>query len=133
MSRSQDVSRRLVKSFVDGVHLATTNGEIVERAFRKYLRLQREREPEDAYQVLRSFLPRKPHPTIDGFKAVFAELSEPVTAAKSTDPKDFIDTRLLEEMDRNGYIDGFFRCPTLHRRHAYSSPRLFPNIKLIIP
>lgn len=109
LAKSPDVSRRVVKSFVEGIHLATSNSKIAKQAFRRYLRLQQEREQEDAYQVLRSFLPRKPYPTLEGFKAVFAELAEQLPAAKSADPKDFIDTRLLEELDRSGYIDGLYR------------------------
>ena len=109
LAKSPDVSRRVMKSFVEGIHLATVNPEIAKQAFRKYLRLQQEREQEDAYQVLRSFLPRKPYPTIEGFKAVFAELAEQIPAAKTADPKDFVDTRFLEEFDRSGYIDGLYR------------------------
>ncbi|HEX6768561.1 MAG TPA: hypothetical protein VF208_04355, partial [Candidatus Binatia bacterium] len=70
---------------------------------------QQEREQEEAVQVLRSFLPRKPYPTMDGFKAVFAELAEQIPAANSADPKTFVDTRLLEELDRSDYIDGLYR------------------------
>jgi hypothetical protein len=62
-----------------------TNPEVAKQAFRRYLRLQQEREQEDAYQVLRSFLPRKPYPTIEGFKAVFAELAEQIPAARNAD------------------------------------------------
>jgi len=109
LAKAPDVSRRVMKSFVEGIHLATVNPEIAKQAFRRYLRLQQEREQEDAYQVLRSFLPRKPYPTLEGFKAVFAELSDQIAAAKSADPKDFIDTKLLEELDRSGYIDGLYR------------------------
>jgi NitT/TauT family transport system substrate-binding protein len=109
LAKSPEVARRVVKSFVEGIHLAMTNAEVSKQAFRKYLRLQQEREQDDAYQVLRSYLPRKPYPTVDGFKAVFAELAEQIPAAKSADPKDFIDTRFLEELDRSGYIDGLYR------------------------
>ena len=109
LAKAPDISRRVVKSFVDGIHLAMTNTEIAKQAFRRYIRLQQEREQEEAVQVLRSFLPRKPYPTIDGFKAVFAELAEQIPAAKSADPKDFIDTRFLEELERSGYIDGLYR------------------------
>jgi len=87
LAKSPDVSRRVMKSFVEGIHLATVNPEIVKQAFRRYLRLQQEREQEDAYQVLRSFLPRKPYPTLTGFKAVFAELAEQIPAAKIADPR----------------------------------------------
>ncbi|MSP40802.1 MAG: ABC transporter substrate-binding protein [Deltaproteobacteria bacterium] len=109
LAKSPDVSRRVVKSFVEGIHLAMTHAEISKQAFRRYLRLQQDRDQEEALQVLRSFLPRKPFPTIDGFKAVFAELAEQIPAAKTADPKDFIDTRFLEELDRSGYIDGLYR------------------------
>ena len=59
--------------------------------------------------MLRSFLQRKPYPTLDGFKGVFADLADQIPAAKSADAKDFVDTRLLEELDRSGYIDGLYR------------------------
>jgi NitT/TauT family transport system substrate-binding protein len=109
LAKSPDVARRVIKSFVEGIHLATVSPEIAKQAFRKYLRLQQEREQDDAYQVLRSYLPRKPYPTHEGFKAVFAELSDQIPAAKTADPKDFIETKILEELDRSGYIDGLYR------------------------
>ena len=49
----------------------------------------------------------KPYPTLEGFKTVFAELAEKVPAAKTANPKDLVDTWILEEFDRSGFIDGF--------------------------
>jgi NitT/TauT family transport system substrate-binding protein len=109
LAKSPDIGRRVIKSFVEGIHLAMVNPEIPKKAFRKHLRLQQERDLEDAYQILRGFLPRKPYPTLEGFKAVFAELAEQIPAAKTAEPKDFVDTRFLEELDRSGYIDGMYR------------------------
>ena len=73
------------------------------------MRLQQELDLDDAYQILRDFMPRKPYPTLDGFKMVFAELAEQIPTAKTADPRDFVDTRFLEELDRSGYIDGLYR------------------------
>ena len=109
VAKAPQVSQRVVKSFIEGIQLATVNPEVTKRAFRKHLRLQQERDLDDAYQVLRSFLPRKPYPTLEGFKAVLAELAEQIPAARTADPKSFVDTRLLEELDRTGYIDGLYR------------------------
>ena len=109
LAKTPDIARRVVKSFVEGIHLASANAEVPKKAFRKYLRLQQERELDDAYQVLRGFMERKPYPTLEGFKAVFAELAEQIPAARNADPKDFVDTRILEELDRSGYIDGLYR------------------------
>jgi NitT/TauT family transport system substrate-binding protein len=109
LAKSPDIARRVMKSFVEGIQLATVNPEVAKRAFRKHMRLQQERDLDDAYQILRGFMPRKPYPTLDGFKMVFAELSEQIPAAKTADPRDFVDTRFLEELDRSGYIDGLYR------------------------
>jgi ABC-type nitrate/sulfonate/bicarbonate transport system substrate-binding protein len=109
LAKSPDIARRVMKSFVEGIQLATVNPEVAKRAFRKHMRLQQERDLDDAYQILRGFMPRKPYPTLDGFKMVFADLSEQIPAAKTADPRDFVDTRFLEELDRSGYIDGLYR------------------------
>ena len=109
LAKAPDIARRVIKSFVEGIHLASVNAEVPKKAFRKYMRLQQERELDDAYQILRGFMQRKPYPTLDGFKAVFTELAEQIPAAKNADPKDFVDTRILEELDRSGYIDGLYR------------------------
>lgn len=109
LAKSPDVARRVVKSFVEGIQLATVNPEVAKRAFRKHLRLQQDRELDDAYQILRGFMPKKPYPTLEGFKMVFADLADQIPAAKTADPKDFVDTRFLEELDRSGYIDGLYR------------------------
>jgi NitT/TauT family transport system substrate-binding protein len=108
LAKSPDIARRVIKSFAEGIQLATVNPEVAKRALRKHMRLQ-ERDLNDAYQILRGFMPRKPYPTLDGFKMVFAELSDQIPAAKTADPRDFVDTRLLEELDRSGYIDGLYR------------------------
>jgi ABC-type nitrate/sulfonate/bicarbonate transport system substrate-binding protein len=109
ISQSPDLVRRVVKSFVEGIQLMTTSPEVSKRALRKYLRLQQERELDDAYQLLRGFMPKKPYPTVEGFKAVLAELAEQIPRAKTADPKEFFDARFLEEFDRSGFSDGLYR------------------------
>src|SRR5437763_1771229 len=102
LGKSPDIARRVLKAFVEGIQLATVNPEIPKRAFRKHMRLEQERDLEDAYQSLRGFMSRKPYPTLDGFKMVLAELADQIPAAKTADPKDLVDTRFLEELDRSG-------------------------------
>ena len=109
LARFPDIARRVIKSFIEGIQLATVNSEVTKRALRKHMRLQQERDLDDAYQILRGFMPRKPYPTLDGFKMVFTELADQIPAAKTADPRDFVDTRFLEELDRSGYIDGLYR------------------------
>jgi ABC-type nitrate/sulfonate/bicarbonate transport system substrate-binding protein len=109
VSQSPDLVRRVVKSFIDGIQFMTINPEVSKRAFRKYMRLQQERELDDAYQLLRSFMPRKPYPTVKDSKQCWLSWPNKSPWRKTADPKDFVDTRFLEEFDRSGYIDGLYR------------------------
>lgn len=104
-----DLTRRIVKSFLEGIHLMRTNPEVSKRALAKYMRITDPKELEESYQLLKSLIPIKPYPTLEGFKTVFAELAEKVPAARTANPKDFVDTRILEEFDRSGFIDGLYK------------------------
>ena len=106
LSASPDVNRRILKSFLEGIHLMRTNPALAKKALSKYMRSTDPAELEESYQLLKSLVAVKPYPTLEGFKTVFAELAEKVPAAKTANPKDFVDTRILEEFDRSGFIDG---------------------------
>lgn len=109
IKKSSDIVRRVVKSFVQGIHLMRTNPNISKRAISKYMRTKEEKELEESYQILRGFIQIKPYPTLEGFKTIFAELSEKIPAAKTADPRDFVDVSFLEQLDRAGFIDGLYK------------------------
>ncbi len=109
IAKNTEITRRVVKSFVEGIHLMRTNPEIAKKAINKHMRLNDDRELEDTYQLLRRVALTKPYPTIDGIKTILNDLSDQIPAAKTADPKDFVDIRFLEELDKSGYIDRLYR------------------------
>ena len=109
IAKNPDVVRRAVKSVVDGIHLMRTNPAIAKRAIAKRMQIKEEKELEDSYQLLRSFVLMKPYPTLEGFRTIFADLAKRVPAARNADPKEYVDTRFIEELDRSGYIDNLYR------------------------
>lgn len=109
IAKNPDVMRRLTKSFVEGIHLVKTNPEVAKRAVAKYMRMKDQKELDEAYEILDSLTQRKPYPTMEGFKNIITELSPKMPAAKNADPKDFVDVRFLEELDRSGFIDRLYR------------------------
>ena len=109
IAKNPDVMRRLTKAFVEGIHLIKTNPEVAKRAVAKYMRMKDPKELDEAYEILDSLTHRKPYPTMEGFKNIIAELSPKMPAAKNADPKDFVDVRFLEELDRSGFIDKLYR------------------------
>ena len=109
VTSNPDLYRRIVKSFIEGIHLMRTNPELSKKVLSKYMRTTDPNELEESYQLLKSLIPVKPYPTMEGFKTVFAELAEKVPAARTANPQDFVDTRFLEEFDRSGFIDGLYK------------------------
>ena len=101
--------RRLTKAFVEGIHLIKTNPDVAKRAVGKYMRMKDPKELDEAYEILDSLTQRRPYPTMEGFKNIIAGLSSKMPAAKNADPKDFVDVRFLEELDRSGFIDKLYR------------------------
>ncbi len=109
IARNPDVVRRAVKSVIEGIHMMRENPAVAKRALARRMQTRDEKELEDSYQLLRSFIQVKPYPTLEGFKTIFADLAKRVPAAKNADPKDYVDTRFIDELDRSGFIDKLYR------------------------
>jgi hypothetical protein len=109
VKKNPDLMRRAVRSIVESIHLIKTNPELTKQAIKKYMRLKDSRDIEEAYQIMRDIAPAKPYPTLEGMKAVLDELSPKLPAAKTAQPRDFMDTRFIEELDRSGFIDRLYK------------------------
>jgi hypothetical protein len=86
-----------------------THPTVAKRAISRRMQIKDEKEIEDTYLLLKSFVPIKPYPTLEGFKTIFEDLSKRVPAAKTANPKEFVNTRFIEELDRSGYIDSLYK------------------------
>ena len=107
--KNPDLTRRAIKSIIESIHLVKTNPELTKRAIRKYMRFKDDRDTDEAYQIMHDVTPRKPYPTMEGMKTVLDELALKVPAAKAAQPREFMDTRFIEELDRSGFIDGLYK------------------------
>jgi NitT/TauT family transport system substrate-binding protein len=109
IAKNRDLVRRMVKSYVDAIHIVRTNPETTKRAFVKYRKSRDEKQLEDAYQTLREIVKIKPYPNLEGFKTIFKDVSDRIPGAKTANAREFVDTSFLEELDKSGYIDGLYR------------------------
>ncbi len=109
IAKNPDIVRRAVKSVIEGIHLMRTNPALAKRALSKRMQIKDEKELEDTYQLLKSFIQVKPYPSLEGFKTIFEDLAKRVLAAKTANAKEYVDTRFIDELDKSGYIDGLYR------------------------
>jgi NitT/TauT family transport system substrate-binding protein len=109
IARNRDLAKRFLRAFVEAIHAVRTNPTLSKRAFAKYRQTNDEKQIDDAYQTLREMVPPKPYPSIDGFNTIIKDAIERIPAARKANAKDFMDTTLLDELDRSGYIDALYR------------------------
>jgi NitT/TauT family transport system substrate-binding protein len=109
IKKNPDLVRRSVRSIIEAIHLIKTNPELTSRSIRKYMRFKDDRDTDEAYQIMRDITPRKPYPTIEGMRSVLDELAPKLPAAKTAQPRDFMDIRFIEELDRSGFIDQLYK------------------------
>jgi len=107
--KNPDSMRRAMRSIIESIYVIKSNPELTKRAIRKYMRFRDDRDTDEAYQIMRDVTPRKPYPTVEGIKTVLDELALKVPAARTAQPREFMDTRFIEELDRSGFIDGLYK------------------------
>ena len=109
VKKNPDLTRRAMKSIIESIYLVKSNPELTKRAIRKYMRFKDDRDTDEAYQIMRDTTPRKPYPTVEGMKTVLDELAVKLPGAKTAQPREFMDTRFIEELDRSGFIDALYK------------------------
>lgn len=104
-----DITRRVVRSIVEGAALVQKEPAIAKRALSLRLNLKNERELEDTYKLLRGFTRPKPYPSVEGFREILTSIMKRTPSAKAADPKDFSEPRFIEEIDQSGYINNLYK------------------------
>lgn len=107
--KSPDIVRRVVKSIVEGVHLIRSNPAVAKRAIGRYMQIKDDKVLEESYQQLKGTAEIKPYPSAEGFKTILDDLAKKLPAARAANPRDFMDARFIQELDKSGYIDGLYK------------------------
>ncbi len=108
-----DVAARFMRAYVAGIHYAKTHREESMRITARYMKLDFNKDRtslEETYNIfIQDVVQRKPYPTLEGIQRVLDQIAEGDSKANTAKPEQFVDTRLLSELDRSGFIDGLYK------------------------
>ncbi|HEX5019925.1 MAG TPA: hypothetical protein VFX54_04630 [Candidatus Binatia bacterium] len=48
-----------------------------------------------------------PYPNMESFRTIFKDVSDRIPAAKSAAPREFVDIRFIQELDKSGSKTGY--------------------------
>ncbi|HWP57987.1 MAG TPA: ABC transporter substrate-binding protein [Candidatus Acidoferrales bacterium] len=105
IQRNENLVRRFVKAFVEGIHFYKTQKEASLRSIAKFTKLKEAAALEEAYQTYAlKFMERVPYPAIKGVEAILEDLAKTNPKARAADPKSFVEPRFLKELEDSGFI-----------------------------
>ncbi len=96
----------VVKSVIEGIHFYKTEKSKTAAIMKKYMKLDDSDALQEAYGFYVKLLLEKPYPTAKGIQSILDWSKR--ADARSAKPAQFMQTRLVEKLDRQGFIDGLY-------------------------
>ena len=100
---NEETVARFVRSYAEAVHLFKTDKTAAIRMLQKYTKVTDSEVLEDTYAQFREYLEGVPYQVSrKGVATILAEVAEKDPKARQAKPEDFLDTRFLTAMEREG-------------------------------
>ena len=106
LKTNEDTVRRFLRAYIEGAALAKRDRAFATRVMAKYLGTNDREILDDAYERVILNLEIPPYPTLEGVSVLLRTLEKPQPKALTAKPEDFLDARLVRELDKSGFIDG---------------------------
>jgi NitT/TauT family transport system substrate-binding protein len=100
---------KLVRAMIEAIHILKTEKEYAKALFKKNLGVA---DPEGLDRASRDYsnaFPEVPYPTPDGVKTMLDYLARTNPKASAADPNAFVDTSLVAELDKSGFIKQLYK------------------------
>jgi len=109
ISKKEELVRRVVKAFVEGIHFYKSNKPASLKTVARLMRTDDAEALEEAYNAYAvKFMARVPYPTLKGVEAILEDLAKTNPKAKGADPKRFIEARFLKELEDGGFVSQLY-------------------------
>jgi NitT/TauT family transport system substrate-binding protein len=109
IARNEELVRRVVKSFVEGIHFYKTQKELSLKSVGAFVGLSDRDATQELYEDYVQKLPRVPYLPLEGIKNVLNEIAKRDPKAKGFKPETFVENRFLKELEASGVIQRLYR------------------------
>ena len=99
----EDLVRRFLKAYSEGVRRLHTDKEISRRAIIRYVRASEPKIVDAVYQYALDYVDKIPYNTREGIQEVLNQVSERNPKAKTAKPEEFYDDRFVKELETQGF------------------------------
>jgi ABC-type nitrate/sulfonate/bicarbonate transport system substrate-binding protein len=100
---NEEMTRRFIRGYSEGVQLLKANKAAGIRAIQKYARIKDPEILEATYGEARAYIETIPYVTRRGMDTIIGELLATEPKAKTAKPEDFLDTRFVAQLEKDGF------------------------------
>jgi ABC-type nitrate/sulfonate/bicarbonate transport system substrate-binding protein len=100
---NEDIARRVIRGYSEGVQFLKANKAAGIRAIQKYARIKDPDILEATYGEARNYIETVPYATRKGLETIIGELVPTDPKAKQAKPDDFLDTRFVSQLEKDGF------------------------------
>ena len=99
--------KSFLKGFIEGVRYAATNKDETKKLIAKYLKVTDAELLEATYQSYLQVTDYGGYAKLDGVQNAMDEVAQRVAVVKTKKPEDFVNTRFLKELEKEGFLNHF--------------------------
>lgn len=96
--------RSFLEAFIEGIHRFRTDPAFAIDVMGRYTRTTDRKILEESQRVYASAFERVPYPDPEDIKLVLIQVGDNNPRARSADPRDFVEGRLIREIEASGFI-----------------------------
>ena len=96
--------KNFVKGFIEAIRYVATHKDETKKIITKYLKVADPEILEATYQSYLQVTDYSAYPNLEGMRYALDEVAQRVPAAKNKKPEDFVDTRFLKELEKEGFL-----------------------------
>ena len=99
--------KNFLKGFIEGLYYTAAHKGETKKIITKYLKTTDPEILEATYQSFIQVTDYSATPNLDGIRNAIDEVAQRVPAAKAKKPEEFVNTRFLKELEREGFFKQF--------------------------
>jgi NitT/TauT family transport system substrate-binding protein len=103
---NEEMTRRFMRSYSEGVQFLKANKAAGIRAIQKYARIKDPDILDATYGEARAYIETVPYVTRKGLETIIGELIPTEPKAKTAKPDDFLDMRFVAQLEKEGFYRG---------------------------
>jgi NitT/TauT family transport system substrate-binding protein len=104
LDANPEVVRRAIQALGEGIKLYLTDDEASRAALSKYTKTEDPEQLDESIAYYRSVIQRVPYPSLEGLQEATNDVALQDPRASTLQVRDLVDTRVLEQLEREGYF-----------------------------